>query len=88
MSRIKIESFGSVPPCAGDVQVERLLQEIVGAHGERVEIVRHIGPGDPQWAEYAIDIVPALLIGEVVRFVGVVPSRESLAGALRLAGLR
>lgn len=87
MSKIKVESFGSVPPCAGDVQVERMLQELVSEHGERVEIVRHTGPGDPQWAEYAIDIVPALVIGDRVRFVGVVPSRESLMGALRLVGL-
>jgi len=87
MSRIKIESFGSVPPCAGDIRVGRRLQEIVSEHGERVEIVRHTGPGDPQWARYAIDIVPALVVGDRVRFVGVVPSRESLAGALRLAGL-
>ena len=87
MSKIRVESFGSVPPCAGDIQVKRLLREIAGEYGEQVEIVCHIGPGDPQWAEYAIDIVPALVIGDKVRFVGVVPSRESLTGALRLAGL-
>jgi hypothetical protein len=87
MSKIRVESFGSVPPCAGDIQVGQLLQEIAREYGERVEIVRHTGPGDPQWAEYAIDIVPALVVGEVVRFVGVVPSRESLTGALCRAGL-
>jgi len=45
------------------------------------------GPGDPAWGEYAIGNAPALVIGDLVKFVGLAPSKESLVGALREAGL-
>jgi hypothetical protein len=49
--------------------------------------VYHTGPGDKEWEEYAIGNAPALVIGDLVKFVGLAPSRESLIGALREAGL-
>jgi hypothetical protein len=86
-SRIRIEAFVSVPPCSGGVAVKRLLREIESAYGDRVEIVYHTGPGDPEWEQYAIHNAPALVIGDLVKFVGLAPSKESLVGALREAGL-
>ena len=87
MSKVKIEAFVSVPPCSGGVAVKRLLQEIESGYGEQVEIVYHTGPGDPEWDEYAIDNAPALVVGDLVKFVGLAPSKESLVGALREAGM-
>ena len=87
MSKVRIEAFVSVPPCSGGVAVKRLLKEIEAEFGDRVEIVFHTGPGDKEWGEYAITSAPALVIGDLVKFVGLAPSKESLVGALREAGL-
>jgi hypothetical protein len=87
MSKIRIEAFVSIPPCSGGVAVKRLLKEIESDCGDRVDIVFHTGPGDPEWEQYAINNAPALVIGDLVKFVGLAPSKESLVGALHEAGL-
>jgi hypothetical protein len=87
MSKIRVEAFVSVPPCSGGVTVKRLLKDIEAVYGDQVEVVYHTGPGDKEWEEYAIGNAPALVIGDLVKFVGLAPSRESLIGALREAGL-
>jgi hypothetical protein len=87
MSKIAIEAFVSIPPCSGGVAVKRLLSQIETEFGDRVEIVYHTGPGDPEWEDYAITNAPALVVGDLVKFVGLAPSKESLVGALREAGL-
>ena len=87
MSQVRVEAFVSIPPCSGGVVVKRLLSEIEAEYGDQVEVVYHTGRGDPQWEEYAINNAPALVIGDLVKFVGLAPSRESLVGALREAGL-
>jgi hypothetical protein len=87
MSTVRIEAFVSIPPCSGGVAVKRLLKEIEAEFGDQVEIVFHTGPGDPEWEKYAIDNAPALVIGDLVKFVGLAPSKASLVGALREAGL-
>jgi hypothetical protein len=87
MSKIAIEAFVSIPPCSGGVAVKRLLKEIEAEYGDQVEIVFHTGPGDPAWEQYAITNAPALVIGDLVKFVGLAPSKDSLVGALREAGL-
>ena len=87
MSKIRIEAFVSVPPCSGGVAVKRLLKEIEVEYGDQVEIVFHTGPGDEEWEEYAIGNAPALVVGDLVKFVGLAPSRESLVGALRETGM-
>lgn len=87
MSKVMIEAFVSVPPCSGGVAVKRLLKEIEATYGDQIEIVFHTGPGDPEWETYAINNAPALVVGDLVKFVGLAPSKESLIGALREAGL-
>ncbi|HSJ54402.1 MAG TPA: hypothetical protein VLC52_11735, partial [Anaerolineae bacterium] len=67
--------------------VKRLLKEVEAEYGDKVEIVYHTGPGDPAWEEYAIGNAPAMVIGDLVKIVGLAPSKESLVGALREAGL-
>ena len=87
MSRVKIEAFVSVPPCSGGIAVKRLLKEIEAEFGDQVEVLFHTGPGDKEWEEYNINNAPALVVGDLVKFVGLAPSKESLVGALREAGL-
>jgi len=87
MSKVKIEAFVSIPPCSGGVAVKRLLKEIETEFGDKVEIAFHTGPNDPAWEEYAITNAPAMVIGDLVKFVGLAPSKESMVGALREAGL-
>jgi hypothetical protein len=87
MSKVRIEAFVSVPPCSGGVAVKRLLTQIEAEFGDQIEIVYHTGPGDPEWETHAINNAPALVIGDLVKFVGLAPSRESLLGALREAGM-
>ena len=87
MSKVRIEAFVSVPPCSGGVAVKRLLKEVEAEYGDKVEVVYHTGPGDPEWDEYAINNAPALVVGDLVKFVGLAPSKESLVGALREAGM-
>jgi hypothetical protein len=87
MSKIRIEAFVSVPPCSGGVLVKRLLKEVEAGYGDQVEVVYYSGPGDPEWEEHAINNAPAIVIGDLVKFVGLAPSKESLVGALREAGL-
>ena len=87
MSKVTIEAFVSIPPCSGGVAVKRQLKEIEAEFGEQIEVIMHTGPGDPAWDEYAINNAPALVIGDLVKFVGLAPSKASLIGALREAGL-
>jgi hypothetical protein len=87
MSKVRIEAFLSLPPCSGGIAIKRLLEEIEAQYGDRVEIIYHTGPGDREWEEYAINNAPALVVGDLVKFVGLAPSKESLVGALREAGL-
>jgi hypothetical protein len=87
MSKVRVEAFVSIPPCSGGVAVKRLLKEIESDYGDQVDIVFHTGPGDPEWEQYAIINAPALVIGDLVKFVGLAPSKESLVGALHEAGL-
>lgn len=87
MSKVSMEAFVSIPPCSGGVALNRLLKEIESEFGDQVEVVFHIGPGDPEWDEYAINNAPALVVGDLVKFVGLAPSKASLVGALREAGM-
>jgi len=86
VSQVKIEAFLSVPPCSGGVAVRRLLQRAQSEFGDRIEVVTHTGR-DAAWDENNISSAPALVIGDLVKFVGLAPSYESLVGALREAGL-
>jgi hypothetical protein len=69
------------------VALKRLLKEIEAQYGDQVEVVFHTGPGDDEWETYAITNAPALVVGDLVKFVGLAPSKESLVGALREAGM-
>lgn len=84
---IRLEAFVSIPPCSGGVALKRLLKVIENEFASQVEIVYHTGPGDKEWEEYAISNAPALVVGDLVKFVGLAPSKASLVSALHEAGL-
>lgn len=86
MPHVTIEAFVSVPPCSGGVAVKRLLQRAEREFGDQIEIVMHTGRC-PEMEAQRITNAPALVIGDLVKFVGLAPSYESLVGALREAGL-
>ena len=86
MSKVTIEACVSVPPCSGGVVVKRLLKQAEEQLGDQVEIILHSGRC-PEMAEQNVTNAPAVVIGDLVKFVGLAPSYESLVGALREAGL-
>lgn len=86
MSKVKIEAFLSVPACSGGVSLSRLLKEIEKEYGDKVEVVIYRGRND-LFEEYNLTAAPAIIVGDLVRIMGLCPSRESLVAALREAGL-
>jgi hypothetical protein len=86
MPQIVVEAFLSVPPCSGGVAVRRLLKRAQEEFGEQIEVITHVGH-DERWDEYHINNAPGLVVGDLVKFVGVAPDYECFVGALREAGL-
>ena len=86
MYPVAIEAFLSTPPCSGGVMVRRLLQRAQAEFGDRIEVTIHTRR-TPRMAELNINNAPAMVIGDLVKFVGLAPSYESLVAALREAGL-
>lgn len=86
MSQVRIEAFFSVPPCSGGIMLSRVLDEIKAEFGDKVEVISHRGP-TPRIEELKISTLPALVIGDLVRIMGLCPSKESVAGALRECGI-
>ena len=86
MSKVKIEAFLSIPTCSGGVNLSRLLKEIQEEFGDRVEVITYKGRHE-LFEKYNLTTAPALVIGELVRIMGVCPSKESLISALKEAGL-
>jgi len=86
VSKVKIEAFLSIPTCSGRVNLSRLLKEIQEEFGDRVEVITYKGRHE-LFERYNLTTAPALVIGELVRIMGVCPSKESLISALKEAGL-
>jgi hypothetical protein len=86
MKPVKIEAFLSVPTCSGGVNLTRLLNEIQTEYGDKVEIIIHKGRNE-LFEQYHLTTAPALVVGDLVRIMGLSPSKESLVAALKEAGL-
>ena len=86
MSKVKIEAFLSIPTCSGGISLSKLLKEIEGELGDKVEIAIHRGRHE-LYEKYNLTAAPAVVVGELVRIMGVCPSKETLISALREAGL-
>lgn len=64
----------------------RLIKEIEQEYGDQIEVT--INRGRNELFEQAnLSSAPALIVGELVRFMGVCPDKESLLAALKEAGL-
>ena len=86
MNKVKIEAFLSIPTCSGGINLSRLLKEIQDEFGDRVEVITYEGRNEV-FERYNLTTAPALVIGELVRIMGVCPSKESLMSALKEVGL-
>ena len=86
MNKVKIEAFLSVPTCSGGISLTRLLNEIQQELGDKVEIVTYQGRNE-LFEKYNLTAAPALIIGGLVRIMGLCPSKESLISAMKEAGL-
>jgi hypothetical protein len=86
MNRVKVEVFLSVPTCSGGISLTRLLSEIKQEFGDKVEIVTYKGRHE-LFEKYNLTTAPALVVGGLVRIMGLCPSKESLISALKEAGL-
>ena len=86
MSQVKIEAFLSIPTCSGGVSLSKLLKEIEDEFGDKVEVITYKGRNE-LYEKYNLSAAPAVVVGGLVRIMGVCPSKESLVSALREAGL-
>ncbi len=86
MNKVKVEAFLSVPTCSGGINLTRLLNEIQKEFGNKVEIVTYKGRNE-LFDKYNLTTAPALIVGGLVRIMGLCPSKESLISALKEAGL-
>ncbi len=80
---IEIEVFTSEPPCEGCKELTKLSREIAKIFGEKVILIELPGEkGMEKWEEYELTCAPAVVIGEVVRIMGVCPSKETFITAI------
>jgi len=86
MSKVRIEAFLSIPTCSGGVSLSKLLKEIEEEFGDKVEIVTYKGRNE-LFEKYNITSAPAVVVGGLVRIMGVCPSKETMISALREAGM-
>jgi len=86
MNKVKIEAFLSIPTCSGGVNLTKLLDEIEKEYGNKVEIARYKGRNE-LFEKYNLTTAPALVVGGLVRIMGLCPSKESLISALKECGL-
>lgn len=86
MSKVKIEAFLSVPTCSGGVNLSKLLKEVEEEFGDKVEIITYKGRNE-LFEKYNLAAAPAVVVGELVRIMGLCPSKETLISALREAGM-
>jgi hypothetical protein len=83
---IRVEVFLSVPACSGGVAVKRLLEDVAQTYGDQMDVVYHHGR-DAAYEDLKLSSAPAIIVGDLVRFIGLCPTKEGLIGALREAGL-
>ena len=86
MNKVKVEAFLSIPPCSGGVSLTRLLHEIESDYGDKVDITIYKGRNE-LYEKYNLSAAPAVIVGDLVRIMGLCPSKESLVSALKEAGM-
>jgi hypothetical protein len=86
MSTVKLEVFYSTSSNSNDVCLSRLIENIKQEFGDKVEIVTYQGQNEI-FNEYCLTATPALVIEEMIKFMGFCPSKETAVSALRESGL-
>lgn len=86
MSKLRIEAFLSTSNDSNDASLSKLLEEIIGEYGDRVEIATYKGRNE-LFSEYCLTATPAVVIEEMVKITGFCPSKETLVSALRESGI-
>jgi hypothetical protein len=84
---ITVEVFLSVPACSGGLACRRVIEDVARTYGDQMDVVYHTGRDD-RYEELKLTSAPAIIVDDLVRFIGVCPTKEGLIGALREAGLR
>ena len=83
---MKVEVFVSEPSCSGGRLVLKLIDEIKGEYGDKIEVEVYKGLCEKA-KEYDLKVSPAIVIDKDIRIIGVCPSKATLVDALREAGL-
>ena len=86
MSKVKIEVFFSTSADSKNTSISELLKEIEEEFGDEVEIVTYEEHNE-LFEEYNLTVTPAVVVEELIKIIGLCPSKESLVSALRATGL-
>ena len=86
MSRIKVEAFSSTSNNPHDVSLTRLLDDIKTEFGNKVEIITYTEQNE-LFKKYNLTATPAVVIEEMIKIIGFLPSKETLVKALEEMGL-
>lgn len=88
MAKVKVEIFSGDPPCPGCETLLEISKWIEEEFKGKVEVFRYVGEeGVKKFEEYKLDMVPAIVINQKIRVVGMCPSRETVEAMLREAGI-
>jgi len=82
----KLETFTTEPPCPGCSKLMDLADAIKEEYGNKLEVVKHIGPCD-EFDKYGMTVVPAVVVDGRIKIMGVCPSKKTIKAALWEVGL-
>ena len=82
----KLETFTAEPPCPGCSKLLELADIIKEEYGDKLDVVKHIGPCD-EFDNYELTVVPAVVVDGRIKIMGVCPSKKTIKAALWEAGL-
>jgi hypothetical protein len=86
MGQVKVEAFMSNPPAPDDIQLTQILERIQTKFGEKMLIIVS-GKDDSLFKTYHLTRTPAVVIGEMIKFMGFCPSEESIISAINDLGI-
>lgn len=80
---ITIEAITANPPCPGCLELMQVVAEVGLEHGSKLNIINYVGKmGNEIFKKYGLTCVPAVVVNETVRIMGVAPSKETLIKAI------
>jgi len=80
--------FTAEPPCAGCVKLLEYADLIKAKYGEKVEVIKHIGPCE-EFNKYGLTLVPAIVFNEgKIKIMGVCPDMQTIEIALKEMGYK